>query len=223
MAITSWKKKIDVALAHNSGGWGNIEAIEIIFKPLYIGELQTFVETLTIEQINNFTITEKLNLEFDDGHSTGTCPIQFQIWTKKFIYFSCEYDCSDFVISKSRCLPEVKDYDENFVYIKKAKKARETFEPFTLIERQVRNAMVEAGVRRPKRDSVQLYARDLEDRNYLVAIYPHGARFYSKNAPEEFFDIAKVPLTFLYFNNGKVESLDMEHAAIVVNQSWMGY
>jgi hypothetical protein len=119
MAITNWKTKIDASLSRNKEDWNDIEAIDISLSHIVDDyALETFIRNVTVDQIKEMAIGEKFCLEFEDGHGTSSCPIQFQIWTKNNFYFSYEYDGSDLVISKPRNPPDFKGYNPDMFYVK---------------------------------------------------------------------------------------------------------
>lgn len=107
MALTCWKNLIFESLKRNNEIWDDIEAIEVTFRCLYDAGLSDFEnKELTCDKVNQMSDNEKLELYFYDGYKGSPCPIQFQAWTKNYIYFSNDYDCSDFVTSKKRNSPK---------------------------------------------------------------------------------------------------------------------
>jgi glycine betaine/choline ABC-type transport system substrate-binding protein len=69
----------------------------------------------TWEQVEAMSVDQLLDVEFDDGYGSE-CPIQLKAWTKSNVYFSYEYDGSDFILTVPRKPPTKKEQHKTYRY-----------------------------------------------------------------------------------------------------------
>lgn len=93
MQIT-WREMLQYKMTKNGETWNDVESYLIWVERLrYIhddGVIILGVDVLTLSK------EELLDVVFDNGYGLA-CPIQIKVWTPDFVYFSDEYDGSDFI------------------------------------------------------------------------------------------------------------------------------
>lgn len=91
MQVT-WRYLLEFAMEINGESLNDVESY-IVWVEKLAGD-----EIMVISNVDLLTLSkeELLDVVFDNGYGSS-CQIQVKVWTSKFVYFSDEYDGSDFI------------------------------------------------------------------------------------------------------------------------------
>lgn len=105
--MTSWKEKLLSVMLRNDDYPSNLEMIEVSVEDADAYEWRITDSPPSQEQLDAMSVRELLDVKFDDGYGTD-CPIQFVVWTRKWIYTTEAYDGSDYIKVIRRNPPTIK-------------------------------------------------------------------------------------------------------------------